>query len=159
METGSALRPHTLRDVSRVSTATSVLGQQVATPILVAPTAMQRAAHPDGETATARAVAIAGSLMTVSANSGRTFEEIGATGARWWMQVYVLRDRGRTAAMLSRAQAAGASALVLTVDTPDVGRKVSAGDSIWDVMPGEYMLVNTPAMRTCRTKRSRRPTI
>jgi len=143
-----ALRPHTLRDVSRVSTATSVLGQQVAAPVLVAPTAMQRAAHPDGETATARAVAAAGSLMTVSTNAGRTFEEIGAAGAPWWLQVYVLRDRGLTAAMLQRARAAGASALVLTVDTPVVGRKYNAGPSVWDVVPGDFMLVNVPGQET-----------
>jgi 4-hydroxymandelate oxidase len=136
------LRPRMLRDVSSISTAVSVLGRQLATPVLVAPTTMQRAAHPEGEIATARAVAEAGSLMTVSANSGRTFEEIAATGASWWMQVYVLRDRGLTAAMISRARAAGAAALVLTVDTPVVGRKHNAGPSIWDVVPAEYLLAN-----------------
>jgi 4-hydroxymandelate oxidase len=78
----------------------------------------------------------------VSTNAGRTFEEIGATGARWWLQVYVLRDRGLTRELLLRARAAGASALVLTADTPVVGRKHSAGPTIWDVTPGEYWLVN-----------------
>ena len=139
-----ALRPRLLRDVSRISTATTVLGQAVAAPVLVAPTAMQCAAHPDGEVATAQAVAAAGALMTVSTNSGRTFEEIGATGARWWLQVYVMRDRGLTAELLRRAAAAGASALVLTVDTPVVGRKHNAGPSIFEVVPDGYYLTNIP---------------
>lgn len=134
--------PRMLRDVSRVSTSTTVLGQQVETPILVAPTAMQRAAHDGGEVATARAVAACGSLMTVSTNSGSRFEDIGATGARWWLQVYVLRDRGLTTTILHRAKAAGASALVLTVDTPVVGRKRNAGQSIWEVVPDDLLLAN-----------------
>jgi 4-hydroxymandelate oxidase len=136
------LRPRMLRNVSEISTATTVLGHDLASPVCVAPTAMQRAAHPDGEVATARAVAAAGSLMVVSTNSGRRFEEIGATGARWWLQLYVLRDRGLTVAMVDRAREAGASALVLTVDTPVVGRKQTAGQSIWEIMPESYLLAN-----------------
>jgi len=131
-----------LRDVSLVSTAASVLGNDLATPILVAPTTMQRAAHPDGEIATARAVAATGSLLEVSSNAGSTFEAIGATGARWWLQAYVLRDRGLTKHMLERGRAAGASAVVLTVDTPVVGQKRSAGESIFDVVPGDFLLAN-----------------
>jgi 4-hydroxymandelate oxidase len=134
------LRPRMMRDVSHVSTAVTVLDHDLATPVLVAPTSMQRAAHPDGEVATARGAARAGSLMTVSSNAGRTFGEIGAVGAPWWMQVYVLRDRGLTAAMIRRACAAGATALVLTADTPVVGRKHNAGPSIWDVVPADYYL-------------------
>ncbi len=136
------LRPRVLRDVSRISTAATVLGHQLATPVLVAPTAMQRAAHADGEVATARAAAAAGSLMAVSTNSGSTFAEIGASGAPWWLQVYVLRDRGLTRAILDRAVEAGASALVLTVDTPVVGRKRTAGKTIWEVVPEDYLLAN-----------------
>ncbi len=141
------LRPRILRDVSSVSTAASVLGHQLATPVLVAPTAMQRAAHPDGEVGTARAVAAAGSLIEVSTNSGSRFADIGATGSPWWLQVYVLRDRGLTRAILDRAVAAGASALVLTVDTPIVGRKRNAGKTIWEVVPEEFLLVNVEDAR------------
>jgi 4-hydroxymandelate oxidase len=140
-----ALRPHVLRDVSTVRAATTVLGQQVAAPVLVAPTTMQRAAHPDGDVATARAVAATGSLLTVSTNTGCTFEDIGATGAHWWLQVYVMRDRGLTVAMVDRARAAGATALVLTADTPVVGRKHTAGPSVWDVTPAGYWLANVDA--------------
>jgi 4-hydroxymandelate oxidase len=134
--------PKMLRDVSAVSTATSVLGQPVAMPILVAPMAMQKAAHPDGEAAVARAAAAAGSLMAVSTNSGTKFADIGAAGAPWWLQVYVVRDRGVTAAMLRAACAAGASAIVLTVDTPIVGSKYMAGRSIYEVVPDDFRLVN-----------------
>jgi 4-hydroxymandelate oxidase len=136
------LRPRVLRDVSSVSTAATVLGHQLATPIMVAPAAMQRAAHPDGEVATARAAVAAGSLMEVSTNSGSRFAEIGATGVPWWLQVYVLRDRGLTRAILDRAVEAGASALVLTADTPVVGRKRSAGKAIWEVVPEDFLLAN-----------------
>jgi 4-hydroxymandelate oxidase len=139
------LRPRVLRDVSNVSTATKVLGHEVATPIMVAPTALQRGAHPEGEIATARAVAAAGSLMTVSSNSGSTFEDIAATGAQWWLQVYIRRDRGLTTAMLQRARAAGATALVLTADTPVVGYKWNAGLSAYDIIPAEFQRVNIDA--------------
>lgn len=135
-------RPRILRDVSAVSTVTTVLGQQLATPVCVAPTALHRAAHPDGEVATARGAAAAGSLMAVSTNAGMTFEQIGATGAAWWLQCYVLRDRGLTKEIAQRAKAAGASAVVLTADTPVVGRKHNAGQSVWDAVPAAYLLAN-----------------
>jgi 4-hydroxymandelate oxidase len=134
--------PRMLRNVSAVSTATSVLGQPVASPILVAPMAMQKAAHPDGEAAVARATAASGSLMAVSTNSGSKFADIGAAGAPWWLQVYVLRDRGVTAALLQAAKAAGASAIVLTADTPIVGSKYIAGPSIYEVVPDDFRLAN-----------------
>jgi 4-hydroxymandelate oxidase len=135
-------RPRVLRDVSGVRTATRVLGHELATPILIAPTTLQRAAHPDGEVATARAAAAAGSLMVVSSNAGSDFGDIAATGARWWLQAYILRDRGLTTAMLQRGRDAGASAIVLTVDTPVVGCKRNAGQPVWDVVPEDLLRVN-----------------
>jgi 4-hydroxymandelate oxidase len=142
---GIRLRPRVLRDVSCVRTATHVLGQELDTPILVAPTTLQRAAHPDGEVATARGTAAAGSLMVVSSNSGSAFGDIAATGARWWLQAYVLRDRGLTTAMLQRGRDAGASAVVLTADTPVVGRKLNAGPPVWDVVPADFVRANIDA--------------
>ena len=120
------MRPRVLVDVSAVRIATTVLGAQVATPVLVAPTALQRAVHPEGELATAAAAAASGSLFCLSTRSGTPMEKITATGAPWWMQVYVLRDRDVTAGLVRRAAAAGARALVVTVDTPVVGRKPRA---------------------------------
>lgn len=135
-------RPRMLRDVSSVSTATEVLGHKLATPIMVAPTTLQRAAHPDGEIATARGAAKAGSLMVVSSNAGSAFEDIAATGVCWWLQPYVLRDRGLTSEMIKRGVDAGASAIVLTVDTPVVGRKYNAGEPVWDAVPAEFQRTN-----------------
>lgn len=109
-----------LRDTSRLSLATTVLGTPVASPVLVAPMAQQRAAHPDGEVATARAVRRRGTLLGVSTNTGVPFADIAAVGAPWWFQVYVMDDRALTADLVQRAAAEGASALVLTVDTPGV---------------------------------------
>lgn len=136
------LRPRMLRDVSSVSTGTTVLGHEVAAPILVAPTSLQRAAHPDGEVATARAAAASRSLMVVSSNAGCAFEDIAATGVQWWLQAYVLRDRELTTAMLQRGRDAGASAIVLTVDTPVVGRKRNVGPPAYDTVPEEFLRAN-----------------
>jgi 4-hydroxymandelate oxidase len=135
-------RPRVLRDVSAVSTAAKVLGHELATPILIAPTTLQRAAHPDGEVATANAAKAAGSLMVVSSNAGTVFADIGATGVPWWLQVYVLRDRGLTTDMLQHAAEAGARALVLTVDTPVVGFKPNLGRPVWEVVPEAVLRVN-----------------
>ncbi len=120
------LRPRVLVDVSAVSTGTTVLGSEVSSPLAVGPTALHRAVHPDGELATATAAADAGALFCLSARSGTAMEKVAATGVRWWMQVYVLRDRDVTEAYVRRAVAAGAGALVLTADTPVVGRKPEA---------------------------------
>ena len=119
-----------LRDVSTVDTTVRLPGlpQTVArTPIGVAPTGFQGLASPDGELATARGAAAAGALMIVSSRCSRRLEDIGKItadgGGAWWFQVYVMRDRDLTARLAGRAVAAGARALVLTADTPVVGRK------------------------------------
>ncbi|WP_432487691.1 alpha-hydroxy acid oxidase [Kineococcus sp. SYSU DK018] len=111
------LRPSVLRDTSRVSTATTVLGTPVSFPVLVAPMAQQVAARSEGEVLTGRAVAEAGTVLGVSTNTGVAFADVAATGAPWWYQVYVMQDRSLTRLLVERAAAAGASALVLTVDT------------------------------------------
>jgi 4-hydroxymandelate oxidase len=121
------LRPRVLRDVSSVSTATSVLGTTLATPILVAPTALQFAADERAEVATARGAGKAGSLICVSSTTTVSYPAIAEAGAPWWAQVYVLGDRGLTRELLVRAREAGAGAIVLTVDSPRLGdRRVRA---------------------------------
>lgn len=107
------------------STATTVLGTPVATPVLLAPVAQATAAHPDGEMAVGRAAATTGSLLGVSTHAGVPFAAVAATGAPWWLQVYVMTDRGLTTALVERAVAAGARALVLTVDLPTLGTRQS----------------------------------
>jgi isopentenyl diphosphate isomerase/L-lactate dehydrogenase-like FMN-dependent dehydrogenase len=119
------LRPRVLVDVSKVTTATEVLGREVSMPLLVAPTAFQRLAHPDGEIATARAAASAGTVMCQSTLSSATPGDLaaGAPGARLWFQLYWSSDRGFTADLVAGVVEAGFEALVLTVDFPAAGRR------------------------------------
>ena len=119
------LRPRVLVDVAEVSTATTVLGTPVAMPVLVAPTAIQRLAHPDGEPGMARAAAAAGTVMCVSTLATAAPAEVAAAapgGARWF-QLYVFRDRGVTTSFVEEAVAHGYGAIVLTVDAPRLGRR------------------------------------
>jgi isopentenyl diphosphate isomerase/L-lactate dehydrogenase-like FMN-dependent dehydrogenase len=118
-------RPRVLCDVSEISTATTVLGTPVALPVVVAPVAYQQLFDPDGECATARGAAAAGTGVAVSTFSTRTHEEIAAAapGLLQWCQLYVFRDRGVTREHLAGAVAAGCSAVVLTVDTPRLAQR------------------------------------
>lgn len=116
------LQPRVLRDVSDTSVATQVLGHPLASPVLVAPTAVQCLAHPSGEVGVAVAARDAGGLVVLSMRSSTPVEEVGAVGP-FWQQLYVLQDRGVTDEVVQRATAAGALALVVTVDTPQVARK------------------------------------
>jgi isopentenyl diphosphate isomerase/L-lactate dehydrogenase-like FMN-dependent dehydrogenase len=119
------LRPRVLVDVRSVSTATTVLGTQIALPILVAPLALQRMAHPDGELATARAAAAAGTIMCLSTAATARPAEVAAAapGAPHWFQVYVFAERSLTEELIAEAVENGFSALALTVDTPYLGRR------------------------------------
>ena len=113
-----------LVDVSKRTQSTTVLGESVKTPILIAPTAFHKLAHPDGELATARAAAKAGTVMILSTLSNTRIEDVvAATTAPVWFQLYVNRDKGATEALVRRAEAAGARVLVLTVDVPQAGRR------------------------------------
>jgi isopentenyl diphosphate isomerase/L-lactate dehydrogenase-like FMN-dependent dehydrogenase len=118
-------RPRVLVDVDVVTTETTVLGARVASPVLVAPVAFQRLYHPDGELATARAAAAEGTVMCVSTMTSHTHQEIAdaAPGLNQWAQLYVLTDEGATRAHIDEAVAAGCTAVVLTVDTPVLGRR------------------------------------
>jgi len=119
------LRPRVLVDVSAVSTETTVLGTLVSMPLLVAPTAIQRLAHPDGEPGMARAAAAAGTIMCLSTLATATAEEVAAAapGAPRWFQLYVFRDRGVTRSFVDQAVAHDYGAIVLTVDAPRLGRR------------------------------------
>ena len=136
-------RPRILRDVSEISTATTVLGTQLALPVLVAPVAYQELYDPDGECATARAAAAAGAGMCVSTFSTRSHEEIAAAapGLVQWCQLYVFQDRGVTREHLAGAADAGCAAVVLTVDTPRLAqreRDLRAGFEISSDLPLPY---------------------
>lgn len=118
------LRYRVLRDASTQSLACSILGHRHDWPVLVAPTAFQRMAHPDGEVATARAADACRTAMVLSTLATTPMESVAAaTTHPWWFQLYIDRDRGRSEALVRRAEAAGCGALVLTVDTPLLGRR------------------------------------
>ena len=119
------LLPKMLRDVSAVDPRTTVLGHEIAAPVLVAPTAYQRLANDEGEAATARGTAEAGTVMVVSTLATVTLEDVAAAapGAPRWFQLYIRRDRSFTEHLVERAKAAGYNALVLTVDLPVFGRR------------------------------------
>jgi 4-hydroxymandelate oxidase len=117
------LLPRVLRGSRTRDLAVTLLGRRTAQPVVVAPTAFQRLAHPDGELATGRAAAKAGVIMTVSMASTVALEELAGTGADLWFQLYVQPDLGFTEQLVRRAEAAGCAALVVSVDSPVFGRR------------------------------------
>jgi (S)-2-hydroxy-acid oxidase len=119
-------RPRILIDVTSVDLSTTVLGFKISMPIMVAPTAMQRMAHPEGELATARAAAAAGTIMTLSSWATSSVEEVASVGPGIrFFQLYVYKDRNVVAQLVRRAERAGFKAIALTVDTPRLGRRES----------------------------------
>ncbi|HXV58374.1 MAG TPA: alpha-hydroxy acid oxidase [Gaiellaceae bacterium] len=134
------LRPRMLVDVSGVSPGTTVLGTDVSMPLLVAPTSLQRVAHPDGEPALARAAAAAGTVYTLSSLGSVRPAELAeaAPEAKRWFQLYWSRDREFTRELVAEAAASGFSALVLTVDLPTAGpreRDLRSGFSLPEGLP------------------------
>ena len=130
------LLPRVLRGHRETSTATSVLGQHVSLPVLVAPWAAHRLCHGQGECATARAAKAAGTIFTLATPSTMAMEEVAAEAGPWWFQLYVFRDRGYTRELVARAVAAGASALVVTVDMPVFGRREADERNRFSLPPG-----------------------
>jgi len=124
------LLPRVLRDLPAIETEVTLFGCRLSMPVIVSPTAFHRLAHPDGERATARAVAAAETVMTVSMASTVGIEEIATCASSpskpspgLWFQCYFQPDLGFTKAVIERAEAAGARALVVTVDSPTFGRR------------------------------------
>jgi 4-hydroxymandelate oxidase len=134
--------PHVLKDVTDVDPSVTLLGRRACVPWGVAPTTLQRTVHPEGELARARATEAAGSVMVVSSNAGTPFADIGATGVRWWLQAYLPADRTLAEPMLDRAVAAGAEAVVITVDTPVVSTRYVHGVSVWETVDPAMVRVN-----------------
>lgn len=134
------LVPRVLRNVSTVDLSVVVLGQKLSMPVCVAATAMQRMAHPDGETATARACRAVGTGMMLSSWATSTIEEVKSAmtssagpGGVLWMQLYIYKDRDLTLSLVRRAEEAGYKAIFVTVDTPYLGRR-------WDDMRNQFKL-------------------
>jgi L-lactate dehydrogenase (cytochrome) len=117
-------RPRALVDVSKRDQATVVLGERVATPVLVSPTGMAGLCWPKGEVAAARGAQDAGTIYTLSTHSSCSIEEVAAGAAGpLWFQLYVWQNRDLTRSFVDRARAAGYRALVLTVDVPIISRR------------------------------------
>ena len=140
------LLPRVLRDVREVTLGRELLGSPVTAPLGIAPMTLQRAAHERGEVAMAEAAADAGVPLVLSSNAGSTFADIGATGATWWLQLYMTPERELAARLLDQAVAHGATAVVLTVDTPVVGTRypTPGGERVWDVADPAWVGANLP---------------
>ena len=116
--------PRWLTDVSRREIATTVLGERIAMPVMLAPAGLARLVHQQGELAAARAAGAAGTIFSVSIASSFSLEEIAdaATGPLW-LQLYLWRSAEVVEGLVRRARAAGYHALVLTIDVPTVGNR------------------------------------
>lgn len=130
------LLPRMLRGHRETSTATSVLGQEVSLPVLIAPFAAHKLCHRDGERATARAAKAARTIFTLATPSTTAMEEVAPEAGRWWFQLFVFRDRGHTRELVARAVAAGASALVVTADMPVFGWREADERNRFALPPG-----------------------
>lgn len=118
------LHSRVLGDCRHGGTATQLLGQMLAHPILLAPVAHQKLAHPQGELATAAGAAAMDALMVVSTLSSSYLEDIAQqSAAPKWFQVYCQPTRQLTLALVRRAEAAGYTALMVTVDAPVTGAR------------------------------------
>lgn len=157
------LWPRVLRGQGAPEIGTTLLGAPVRTPVGVAPTSMQRVAHPDGELAMAAGAAAAGALHVVSSNAGHLFADIGAAAravdpdALWWLQAYLPPEREEAVPVLRAAADAGARAVVLTVDTPFPGTKYAPPESDWDGHDLSWHRVNFADPTTDRHHRGLRP--
>src|SRR5579885_1409203 len=117
------LRPRVLVDVGACTTGTTVLGHEIAFPLLVAPVAFQRVAHPEGEIAMARAARAAATILCLSTMTTTPPADVAAVGSQRWFQLYVFRDAAVTRELVAQARECGFTALLLTVDTPVLGRR------------------------------------
>lgn len=126
-----SLVPRVLRGGVTQDLEVTLLGCCASLPVLLAPTAFHRLAHPDGECATARAAAAARTIMIVSMASTVAIEEVASassqvvadTRSNLWFQLYIQPDLGFTEAIIRRVEAAGINALVISVDSPAFGRR------------------------------------
>jgi 4-hydroxymandelate oxidase len=115
--------PRMLVDISKRHMSLSLAGQEIDMPIVIAPTAFQALAHSQGELATAAAAKKLNTIMTLSTLSNHDIEEVAKAGNHLWYQLYVYKDRAITKDLVARAKANNYKALVVTVDSPVLGRR------------------------------------
>jgi L-lactate dehydrogenase (cytochrome) len=119
-------RPSALRGVADVDLGVTVLGERVALPFAFAPTGFTGMIHHEGERAVAQVAGRNGIPYTLSTMGNTSIEDVAAAapGARKWFQLYVMRDRGKSAELMRAAWQAGYGTLMLTVDTPVAGARL-----------------------------------
>ena len=137
------LLPRVLVDVSDVDPAVELFGARLSMPLLVAPVAFQRLAHPDGEEGMARAAGAAGTAICLSTIATATPASVAAAApdTTRWFQLYCFKDRAVTEALLAEAVESGYQAIALTVDAPYVGRRER------DLRSGFEVDVTAPAVQ------------
>ena len=129
--------PRALVDVSKIDTRVTLLGRELAHPILLAPTAYQKLSHPDGELATVKGAGDASATMVLSTMSTVSLEDVAAAAKTpLWFQLYVQPDREFTRELVQRAEKAGYQALVVTVDTPVLGPRYRELRAKFNLPPG-----------------------
>lgn len=128
--------PRVMTGVGAVDLEIEMLGRRWPVPLWVAPTALNRMAHPDGELAVARACASRAVTFTLSTSASTDMAEVAEVGGRRWFQVYLLADPGARRAMVERAVATGHEALVLTVDVQRLGGRERDVRAAFAIPPG-----------------------
>jgi 4-hydroxymandelate oxidase len=146
------LRPRVLRDVENIDTSVTVLGQKLATPIMVAPTGRHKLFNREGEAATARGAAAAGVPYVMASNANVRIEDVAAERktAPQWFQLYYWPNRAEVEALIDRLAAAGFGALVLTVDAPVAGWSPRAAREQHEPSP-DILNINMPGSPMART--------
>jgi 4-hydroxymandelate oxidase len=142
-----------LRGPGQPSTETSVLGHKIALPVLIAPTAFHRLVHNEGELAVARAARASGTIYVMSTSATVPMEIVGPEAGPWWFQLYAFKDREYTRDLIVRAQAAGATAIVVTVDMPAPGRREAELRNGFALPPG-VVRAHFPAATSDPTRES-----
>ncbi|KAA3479227.1 peroxisomal (S)-2-hydroxy-acid oxidase GLO4-like [Gossypium australe] len=118
------IQPIILRNVRSIDLSTTVLGYNISMPVMIAPTSLQKLANPEGEIATARAASACNTIMVLSTSSTYSLEEVAACcDAIRFFQLYVYKRRDISAKLVQRAENNGYKAIVLTVDSPRLGRR------------------------------------
>jgi 4-hydroxymandelate oxidase len=131
------LHPRVLADLRGGHTRVTLLGRTFEHPILLAPVAYQKMAHPEGERATMLGASAMKAGMIVSTQSTVLLEDLAREAqAPLWFQLYVQRDRALTQSLVARAEAAGFEAIVVTVDAPVLGPRNREQRSGFRLMPG-----------------------
>ena len=119
------LNPRVLRDVSKIDTTATLLGQKLSLPFGIAPSGMHCFVHPEGELNTIRAAAACDTVMTVSSAATKSLQDVAkASPASYrWFQLYVTKNREISKRLIRQAEENGYKALVVTVDAPVLGKR------------------------------------